>query len=73
MSDKSLGLFQKFRVERTDGKSAPGEKHADCQYFVLDLTHDPYAIPAVRAYAASAAANGYHALAADLYAKVGMP
>lgn len=45
------GLYGKFRVERTDGKSAPGEKHDGCEYFVLDLTHDPFALPAIRAYA----------------------
>lgn len=66
MSDKNLGLFQKFVVERTDGRSKPGEKHDGCQYFVLDVTHDPHAIPALLAYAESAEASGYGALAADL-------
>jgi hypothetical protein len=50
MSKRNQGLYDKFRVERTDGTSAPGEKHDGCQYFVLDITHDPYAIPALRAY-----------------------
>lgn len=47
------GLYAKFQVERTDGRSAPGEKHDGCEYFVLDLTHDPHAIPALKAYEAS--------------------
>lgn len=54
-ADKDRGLYEKFRVERTDGRSAPGEKHADCEYFVLDLTHDPHALPALEAYAKSCA------------------
>ena len=44
------GLYAKFVIERTDGRSAPGEKHDGCEYFVLDLTHDPHAIPAIKAY-----------------------
>ena len=47
----NLGLYEKFRVERTDGTSAPGKKHAGCGYFVLDTTHDPFALPALRVYA----------------------
>ena len=47
------GLKRKYKVERLDGKDALGEKHHGCQYFVLDLDHDPHAIPALRAYAKS--------------------
>lgn len=47
------GLYRKFRVERVDGQSAPGMKHYACEYFVLDMTHDPHALPALRAYEAS--------------------
>jgi len=65
MGDKTRGLYGKFRIERTDGKSAPGEKHDGCEYFVLDLTHDPHAIPALKAYADSCRAE-YPLLAADL-------
>lgn len=72
MTDKR-GLFRKFVVERTDGKSAPGRKHDGCEYFVLDLTHDQRAIPALRAYAGAADLDGDHALATDIYAKVGLP
>lgn len=37
ISDKDRGLYVKFHVERTDGRSAQGEKHHGCQYFVLDV------------------------------------
>ncbi len=63
---KLFGLYGKFLVTRTDGMSGPGEKHYGCDYFVLDLTHDPLAIPAVDAYATAAKAAGYDELAADL-------
>lgn len=66
MGDKSKGLFQKYYIERMDGTSAPGEKHNGCDYFVLDLTHDPLAYNALVAYANDAEAEGYHALAYDL-------
>lgn len=45
------GLYPKYIVQRTDGKDKPGEKHSGCQYFVLDLTHDPHALTAMHAYA----------------------
>jgi hypothetical protein len=60
------GLYEKFkRIERTDGKSAPGEKHDGCEYFVLDLTHDPFALPALEAYRDACRAS-HPRLAADL-------
>lgn len=65
MDKHSVGLYEKFRVERTDGKSAPGEKHSGCRYFVLDLDHDPHAAPALKAYAESCESE-YPNLAADL-------
>lgn len=65
MPDKTKGLFNKFKVERTDGKSAPGEKHADCSYFVLDVSCDPFAIPALMSYI-RACEKQYPALARDL-------
>jgi hypothetical protein len=61
------GIYAKFRVERTDGKSAPGEKHDGCEYFVLDRTHDRFAAAALRAYA-EACRDEYPQLAADLLA-----
>ena len=50
MGDKNKGLYRKFVVNRTDGKDKPGEKHYGCQYFVLDITHDPFALRALAEY-----------------------
>lgn len=68
MGDKSRGLYSegKFVVLRKDGTDHEGGKHDGCEYFVLDITHDPHAIPALRAYAASARKDGYELLANDL-------
>jgi hypothetical protein len=66
MDNKERGLYGKFIIERTDGKSAAGEKHDGCQYFVLDLTHDPLAYNAARVYAKNAMKAGYTELAHDL-------
>lgn len=55
----------KYRVERTDGSSRPEGKHAACPYFVLDLTHDKFAAPALLAYADACEAE-YPLLAADV-------
>jgi|GEM_PF-3065583 len=63
------GLYQKFNVSRTDGTDAPAGKHHGCDYFVLDLTHDPFAIPAIAAYAAACEAK-HPELAADLRNKL---
>lgn len=68
MGDRTRGLYDKFWVQRTDGKSERGKKHFRCEYFVLDLDHDKYAIPALRAYAEHCQAE-YPQLAADLFAK----
>ena len=65
MGDKTRGLFPKFTVTRRDGSSAPGAKHDACNYFVLDVTHDPHAIRALRAYADSCEGE-YPQLAHDL-------
>jgi len=65
MDKHAMGLYDKFRVERTDGTSAVGQKHDGCEYFVLDLDHDPHALPALKAYAESCRAS-YPALARDL-------
>jgi len=61
----TMGLYEKFKVWRTDGTSATGAKHDGCQYFVLDVTHDPHALAALRAYAASCE-TFYPKLASDL-------
>lgn len=62
---KGVGLYEKFAVSRTDGSSLPGGKHHDCEYFVLDLDHDPHAIPALEAYIQSCQVD-YPLLARDL-------
>jgi hypothetical protein len=66
MTSKNVGLIGKYHVERTDGSSVEGQKHHGCQYFVLDLTHDPLAFPALAAYERNAREAGYVALADDL-------
>jgi len=53
MGDTNRGIYQKFIVERTDGSSEPGGKHAECEYFVLDIMHDKHAKAALLAYAES--------------------
>jgi hypothetical protein len=65
MDDKKRGLYEKFTVSRTDGTSEPGQKHECCEYFVLDIKHDPFAIRALRAYW-SACLEEYPLLAADI-------
>lgn len=68
--DTTRGLYEKFYVARTDGRSATGQKHEGCRYFVLDLTHDLAAPAALRAYAA-VVENRHPALAADLRREAG--
>lgn len=70
MGDKSVGLIGKFIVRRTDGSDTAGGRHEGCDYFVLDLTHDPLAFPALAAYEQYARAAGYVALANDLTRKL---
>lgn len=65
MGDKSKGLYNKFTVTRNDGKSETGQKHDSCEYFVLDLTHDEFAIHALCAYQ-SACRGKYPLLSGDL-------
>jgi len=65
---QSRGLFAKFRVERLT-PSSRGIDHTGCRYFVLDITHDPHALPAALAYANSCESE-YPFLAADIRAMV---
>ena len=69
MSHESIGLYDKFNISRTDGRSEPGEKHHGCEYFVLDMTHDPHAVPALKAYAESCAPY-FPLLSIQLLAKI---
>lgn len=57
---------QKYIVKRTDGSHKRGRKHEACRYFVLDLAHDKFSIPALRAYAGSCAVE-FPQLSADLH------
>ena len=62
MTDKERGLYRKYRVSRLDDVMG---KHNDCFYFVLDTNHDPFAIPALKAYA-HACREEYPVLAQDI-------
>jgi hypothetical protein len=64
-ADSERGLYKKYWVTRTDGESRVDGRHFGCEYFVLDLSHDPHAAPARRAYA-EACAGRFPALASDL-------
>lgn len=57
-SDQNRGLYNKYRVERVDGKQRG-------PYFVLDYQNDPYAAIAVFAYA-DVVEREYPLLARDL-------
>lgn len=59
------GLYGKFQVRRVDGKDAPGGPKEGARYLVLDLTHDPYAVPAALAYAQACSVT-HKELAADI-------
>ncbi len=63
MGDKTRGLYDKFIIERADGTHEHGRKHFGCQYFVLDIDHDPHVVPALKAYAKSC--RGEYPLLAD--------
>ena len=68
--DGQVGVYNKYDVRRTDGRCEPGEKHENCAYFVLDITHDPHAVAALRAYAESCRIS-HPQLAIDIWATVG--
>lgn len=65
--DEKRGIYEKYAVKRTDGRSEAGEKHYGCRYFVLDLKHDIFAAAALREYA-RACGKRYPELAVDLFA-----
>ena len=67
MSDEQRGLYRKYTVTRINDTAG---KHDDCDYFVLDWTHDEFAIPAARAYAAACEAK-FPGLARDLRDRIG--
>lgn len=61
------GLFRKYIVNRVDGTDAPGGKHWGDKLFVLNITTDPHARVALKAYAESCG-DTYPQLAADILA-----
>lgn len=65
---ENRGLYQKFNVSRKDGRDAPGGDRGGAEYFTLDLTHDPFARAALRAYA-DACQDALPELAADIRRK----
>lgn len=69
MGKTDVGIYEKFIVNRTDGTDKPGEKHENCRYFVLDLDHDKFAIPAIKAYA-EACSEEYPVLSKELFSFV---
>jgi len=69
MDKHTQGLLSRFAITRTDGSSAPGGKHEHCEYFVLDLHHDPYAYEALRRYA-QVCRREYPKLSDDLVTKL---
>jgi hypothetical protein len=64
MSDKEKGLFQKYIVERVDGRELKGG-----MAFVLEVG-DPNTWPALLTYADTVAEEGYKALAIDIRKEV---
>ena len=70
MKNREIGIYNKFNVTRTDGRDAPGEKHHGAQYFVLNISTDPFAIPALAAYA-EACKSEYTPLATDIQNLIG--
>lgn len=70
-NDEDRGIYDKYTVTRNDGSSEPGGKHEHCDYFVLDLTHDPFAIPALAAYVVACAVK-FPKLADDLRKKLNL-
>lgn len=67
MGDPTRGIYHKFNVTRTDGSSEPGGKHHECDYFVLDVNHDPHAKTVLLAYSLSCKAD-YPLLSQDVRA-----
>jgi len=63
--DARRGLYKKYIVYREDETDLIGGRHSRCKYFVLDLTHDQFAGPALEAYA-RACRKDFPLLASDL-------
>lgn len=57
MSKQPTGLYDKFRITRRDKRDQIGGDRMNADYFVLDLTYDPFAKKALLAYALACAAE----------------
>lgn len=67
-NDDDVGLYGKYTVVRV---SDPDAKHLECEYFVLDLMHDEFAVYALKAYRdALHRAGKFPELEHDLNAKI---
>lgn len=64
-----FGVYHKFNVSRVDRRDKIGGDRFGANYFVLDLTHDPFAQEALKAYI-HACRKTYPAFAADLTAHI---
>lgn len=60
------GVYRKYLVKRLRDREG---KHRRCEYFVLDLDHDPHAAAALLAYANSCDEE-HPELAADLRSRI---
>jgi hypothetical protein len=65
MNQKNEGLYNKYYVERNDGRDSIGQDRENAVYFVLDITYDKYARVALMAYAC-ACQKDYPKLADDI-------
>ncbi len=64
--DKQRGLYEKWDVTRIVD---PEQKHTNCELFVLDIDHDPFAIRALATYI-EACKEEYPKLADDLRIRI---
>ncbi len=71
LTNKGQGVYRKFDVRRTDCSDQPGGKHHGCEYFVLDVTHDPHAKAALQKYA-DECESSHMTLAADMRDRYGL-
>ena len=68
--DRGRGIYEKYVVQRTDGATESGRKHEHCHHFVLDVAHDPLAVPCMSLYA-DICETSYPQLARDLRKLIG--
>lgn len=61
-NQRNVGLYRKYSVQRLGDTAG---RHENCNYFVLDVEHDPFARDALLAYI-EACENTHPFLAEDL-------